>query len=149
MRRSVVVRCPNHDPHRLSRQQRSGPDPGGRPVLSILRLLFTGTINIAAWYSPMSFFFPAGHYWAAWVTIGALVVPIGAKASIIRLAVSRRAPDRAVPAGPGVGRRGFLATVAGAAGVLTLPTVGQTVRPCAGCRCSRRASRRSGPRATR
>lgn len=92
-------------------------------------LLFTGTINIAYWYDPMSFFFTAGHYWAAWTTMGGLVVHVGAKASIIRLALSRRAPDAVVALHPGLGRRGFLATVAGAATVLTVATVGQTVRP--------------------
>lgn len=92
-------------------------------------LLFTGTINIAAWYSPMTFFFTAGHYWAAWLTIGGLIVHIGAKASIARLALSDRAPDAVAPAGSGLGRRGFLATVAATAGVLTVATVGQTIRP--------------------
>ena len=92
-------------------------------------LLFTGTINIAYWYSPMTFFFTAGHYWAAWITIGALVVHIGAKSSITRLALSARAPDAVVPARAGLNRRGFLVTVGATAGVLTLATVGQTFRP--------------------
>ncbi len=92
-------------------------------------LLITGTMNIAYWYDPMSFSFPSGHYWAAWVTIGALIVHIGAKGSITRLAISRRAPDAIVPRGPGLGRRGFLATVAATAGVLTVATIGQTIRP--------------------
>ena len=92
-------------------------------------LLFTGTINIAYWYTPMTFFFTAGHYWAAWVTIGALVIHVCAKISTIRLAVSRAAPDRVVAPTPGLDRRGFLASVATAAGVLTLATAGQTVRP--------------------
>jgi DMSO/TMAO reductase YedYZ molybdopterin-dependent catalytic subunit len=92
-------------------------------------LLFTGTINIAYWYSPMTFFFTSGHYWAAWITIGALIVHLGAKSSITRLALSDRAPDAVVPAGPGLGRRGFLATVGATAGALTLATVGQTIRP--------------------
>ncbi len=60
-------------------------------------LLFTGTINIAYWYSPMTFFFTAGHYWAAWLTIGALIVHVGAKSSITRLALSARAPAAVVP----------------------------------------------------
>ncbi|MGH9165787.1 MAG: molybdopterin-dependent oxidoreductase [Acidimicrobiales bacterium] len=92
-------------------------------------LLFTGTINIAYWYSPMTFFFTAGHYWAAWVTIGALIVHIGAKASITGLALSRHAPDAVVPASAGLNRRSFLATVAGSSAILTLATIGQTVRP--------------------
>ncbi|MDQ3384928.1 MAG: molybdopterin-dependent oxidoreductase [Actinomycetota bacterium] len=92
-------------------------------------LLFTGTINIAYWYSPMTFFFTAGHYWAAWITIGALIVHLGAKSSITRLALSDRAPDAVVPAHAGLNRRGFLAVVGAAAGALTLATVGQTIRP--------------------
>ncbi len=92
-------------------------------------LLFTGTINIAYWYSPMTFFFTAGHYWAAWLTIGALIVHVSAKSSITRLALSARAPDAVVPAGAGLGRRGFLATIAATAGALTLATVGQTIGP--------------------
>lgn len=92
-------------------------------------LLFTGTINIAYWYSPMTFFFTAGHYWAAWITIGALIVHLGAKSSITRLALSDRAPDATVPPHAGLNRRGFLAVVGAAAGALTLATVGQTIRP--------------------
>lgn len=92
-------------------------------------LLFTGTINIAYWYSPMTFFFTAGHYWAAWVTIGALIVHIGAKASITGLALSRRAPDADVPASPGLNRRSFLVTIGASSAVLTLATIGQTFRP--------------------
>jgi hypothetical protein len=80
-------------------------------------LLFTGTINIAYWYSPIKFFFTAGHYWAAWLTIGALIVHISAKSSITRLALSDRAPAAVIPAGAGLGRRGFLATIAATAGV--------------------------------
>ena len=42
-----------------------------------LFMLFTGTANIARWY-PWPFFFPRGHYWGAWITIGALLIHIGA-----------------------------------------------------------------------
>jgi DMSO/TMAO reductase YedYZ molybdopterin-dependent catalytic subunit len=93
-------------------------------------LLFSGLANIALWY-PWQFFFPAAHYWAAWITIGALVVHVGAKSAITAGALRK---DRS-PAGrgaPGTGaltRRGFLATVAAAVGTVTLATVGQTVRP--------------------
>ncbi|MDP9440576.1 MAG: molybdopterin-dependent oxidoreductase, partial [Actinomycetota bacterium] len=61
--------------------------------------------------------------------MGALVVHVGAKASTTRLALSRRAPDRDIAAGAGLGRRGFLGTVAASAAILTVATVGQTVRP--------------------
>src|SRR5439155_11721568 len=42
-------------------------------------MLFSGLLNVAEWY-PWPFFFPAAHYWVAWITIGALIVHIGAKA---------------------------------------------------------------------
>ena len=48
-----------------------------------LFMLFTGTANVERWY-PWRFFFPAGHYWAAWITIGALVMHIGAKLPVVR-----------------------------------------------------------------
>lgn len=101
-------------------------------VAGAVFLLFTGTINVAYWYSPLGFFFTSGHYWAAWIMIGALIVHIGAKTSITRLALSRRAPDAPDPQAeesPGLNRRGFLGTVGATAGVLTIATLGQTVRP--------------------
>lgn len=51
-------------------------------------MLFTGVANIALWY-PWGFFFPAGHYWGAWITVGGLVAHIGAKATLTRRALSR------------------------------------------------------------
>lgn len=94
--------------------------------------LFTGTANIAYWYRPMPFFFTVAHFWSAWITIGALIVHIGAKLTTTRAALARTAA--AAPTGPptrtdGLSRRGFLATVAGASGVLALATVGETLRP--------------------
>ena len=52
-------------------------------VAGSLFLLFTGLANINLWY-PWKFNFPIAHYWAAWTTIGALIVHIGAKWSITR-----------------------------------------------------------------
>ena len=46
-------------------------------------MLFSGVANIDLWY-PLPLFFPSGHYWVAWLTIGALVVHIGAKATTVR-----------------------------------------------------------------
>ncbi|MBV8305100.1 MAG: molybdopterin-dependent oxidoreductase [Acidimicrobiia bacterium] len=103
-------------------------------------LVFSGIANIAQWY-PWRFGFPAAHYWVAWVTVGALLAHLGAKWTIARQALRRpsRRPrlDAADPSlgavgegpHPGLSRRGFLATVFGAAGVLTLSTVGETVTP--------------------
>jgi hypothetical protein len=97
-------------------------------VAGSLFLLFSGTANIERWY-PWKFFFPAGHYWSAWITIGALVVHIGAKLPVVRRVL--RSPVDRTPADPGSGltRRGFLGATAAATGLLTLTTVGQTVGP--------------------
>ena len=51
-------------------------------------MLFSGLANINLWY-PWSFNFPVAHYWVAWITIGALVVHIGAKVSTTRRALRR------------------------------------------------------------
>ncbi len=91
--------------------------------------LFTGTANILRWY-PWRFFFPTGHYWVAWMVMGALVAHIGAKASVTSRAVGHRAAAPRSPRTEGaIGRRGFLAATAGAMGLVTLFTVGQTVAP--------------------
>jgi hypothetical protein len=102
-------------------------------VAGSLFLLFSGVANIALWY-PWQFFFPTAHYWASWITMGALIVHIGAKFPITVNSMRRRPePDVAdlatrEPLGGGVdlSRRGFLAALAAAAGTLTLTTVGQT-----------------------
>src|SRR5262249_26422185 len=95
-------------------------------------LLVTGLANINLWY-PWTFNFRTSHYWVAWITIGALVVHVGAKASITRRALARPSdhPSMATPsvsAGT-LDRRGFLGLIAGASGLLTVLTVGQTVWP--------------------
>jgi DMSO/TMAO reductase YedYZ molybdopterin-dependent catalytic subunit len=101
-------------------------------VAAALFQLVTGLLNISLWYAPMGFFFPAAHYWTAWLAIGALLAHVGVKLPIVRAALgrTRRVGDRARPAG-GLSRRTVLAAVAGAAGVVTVATVGQTVRPLA------------------
>ncbi|MEO7836139.1 MAG: molybdopterin-dependent oxidoreductase [Acidimicrobiales bacterium] len=128
-------------------------------VAGSLFMLFSGVANIARWY-PWKFGFTATHYWVAWITMGAIVAHIGAKASITRDALRKpkpapprnsdpdehdpsadldehdvpTAPDQAEPArvpvaAGGLTRRGFLATTAAASGLLSLVTLGQTVRP--------------------
>lgn len=96
-----------------------------------LFLLFTGAINIARWYSPMPFFFPVAHYWAAWMTMGGLVVHVAAKWTTTRRALLGGAglDPAPSPQTAGLDRRGFLATVFGTAGLLVAVTAGQTVRP--------------------
>ena len=96
-------------------------------VAAALFQLISGTLNIARWYGPMPFFFTAGHYWSAWLAVGVLLVHIGVKLPIIRAALTHAAPERTRPGG--LTRRGLLATAGGAAGVITLGTVGQTVAP--------------------
>jgi DMSO/TMAO reductase YedYZ molybdopterin-dependent catalytic subunit len=98
-----------------------------------LFMLFTGYLNIARWY-PWAFFFPRAHYWVAWVTIGALIVHIAARAHIARRALTRAGETMpasdAMPASevtPRVTRRGLLAWAFGTSAGLVLITAGQTV----------------------
>lgn len=104
-------------------------------------LLVSGTANVARWY-PWGFFFPRAHYWVAWITVGALVIHVGAKAAATRTALvpsggaddpggddrgadatGRGSVGGAVPAD----RRRFLAGVAAASGALVVATAGGTV----------------------
>jgi DMSO/TMAO reductase YedYZ molybdopterin-dependent catalytic subunit len=92
-----------------------------------LFLLFSGTANVARWY-PWGFFFPAGHFWAAWVTVGALVVHVGAKATSSLAALRATPPVGLVRASP-ADRRAFLAGAGAAAGAIVMATAGGTVGP--------------------
>ncbi len=112
-----VVRSVAHGLERLSLV----PLVGGS-----LFLVASGTANLSGWY-PWPFSFPPAHYAAAWVTVGALVVHVAARASTTREALRR--PDPARPASPSLSRRGFLGAVGAAAGLVTVVTVGQTVGP--------------------
>ncbi|MGI8810722.1 MAG: molybdopterin-dependent oxidoreductase [Acidimicrobiales bacterium] len=103
-------------------------------------MAFSGVANIAQWY-PWKFSFTASHYWMAWVTMGAIVAHVGAKWVTARRSLAR--PSRrpaladadpvlgtvAETAGSGLSRRGLLTTVAAASGLLTITTIGQTIRP--------------------
>jgi DMSO/TMAO reductase YedYZ molybdopterin-dependent catalytic subunit len=113
--------------------------------------LATGVANIAYWYSPMPFVFTSAHFYVAWITIGGLVVHISAKITLTRAVVSGRHRERPTPAmadshsqppativavtpviadaPPGLDRRGFLAAVAGGAGVLFATVAGETIAP--------------------
>ncbi|MGH2456283.1 MAG: molybdopterin-dependent oxidoreductase [Acidimicrobiales bacterium] len=95
-----------------------------------LFMLFSGVANIARWY-PWHFNFPATHYWVAWITMGGLVTHIGAKLAVTAEALRRPgAPSDAAPRdGAGLTRRGLLGAAFAASGLLTLVTLGQTVRP--------------------
>lgn len=93
-------------------------------------LLVTGTFNTFHFY-PWGFFFPTGHYWAAWITIGGLVGHIGAKAGVTWAALRHGDPSKGELAGQAShgSRRWFLSSVAVGSGALTVATVGQTWRP--------------------
>ena len=100
-------------------------------IAGALFMLVSGLANVANWY-PWAFFFPRAHYWAAWITIGALVVHIAAKLPITRDAFRRLREERPTEPEEGLSRRGFIGTVAAAVGAVTLATVGQTWKPLRG-----------------
>ena len=94
-------------------------------------MLFSGLANINLWY-PWPFNFPIAHYWVGWITIGALVVHIGAKITTTRAALRRGGADvdaLIVAPANGMTRRQLLATAFGISGLVTLATVGQTYAP--------------------
>ncbi|MEX0755542.1 MAG: molybdopterin-dependent oxidoreductase [Actinomycetota bacterium] len=98
-----------------------------------LFLLFSGFASITRW-QPWSFSFPPVHYAVAWITIGGLVIHVGAKLATTRTALSRSArgdDERSDAVGDGLSRRGFLGAVAGVTAGLTILTIGQTFRPLA------------------
>jgi hypothetical protein len=98
--------------------------------------LWSGVANINQWY-PWPFGFKVSHYWVAWITIGALVVHVVAKWSTTTASLRRRPTTSGDAVGDGADdatevasdRRAFLASVFAASGLLTLFSVGQTVRP--------------------
>lgn len=106
-----------------------------------LFMLFSGVANIARWY-PWRFSFPVTHYWVSWITIGGLVIHVVAKLPVTAGALRRRrrggpagdggttdVRSRREPATDGLTRRGLLGAAFAASGLLTLVTLGQTVRP--------------------
>ena len=95
-------------------------------VAGALFQLTTGLFNVAYWY-PFPFFFPAAHYWTAYIVFGALLIHVaGEWAKVRRL---RDAAQAAEPAG--LSRRGFFVTVAGACGLVAITTAGETFTPLA------------------
>lgn len=96
-------------------------------------MLITGLQNVMYWY-PWGFFFPIGHYWMAWITMGALIAHIGAKASVAT-AVARQGPpddgirDGALDPQGGLTRRTVLTGALAASGVVVAAYAGGTVRP--------------------
>ncbi len=96
-------------------------------------LLMTGLGNVNIW-RPWPFSFRDGHYAAAWVVMGALLIHVAAKGATTLGHLARRpARGGASPApGGGLGRRGFLTAVAGASAMVVILSAGQTVRPLRG-----------------
>ncbi len=95
-------------------------------------LLLTGLGNINIW-RPWPFGFRDGHYAAAWVVMGGLVIHVAAKGASTWGHLAERPRLRAPPGGRaasgGLDRRGFLTAVAGASGLVALLSAGQTVGP--------------------
>ncbi|MEU4157238.1 molybdopterin-dependent oxidoreductase [Actinoplanes sp. NPDC026670] len=98
-------------------------------VAAALFQVVGGILNVSRWYAPMPFFFTAAHYWVGWLAVGALLVHIGVQLPIVRAALARPEPE---PGPDGLTRRGLLGAVATAAGLITVVTAGQTVRPLSG-----------------
>jgi DMSO/TMAO reductase YedYZ molybdopterin-dependent catalytic subunit len=84
-----------------------------------------GVANINQWY-PWPFGFKVSHYWVAWITIGGLIVHVVAKWASTAGALRRPPAARDAAA---TDRRSFRYGVFATSGLLTLFTVGQTVRP--------------------
>mgnify|MGYP001223995767 CR=1 FL=1 len=88
-----------------------------------------GLVNTVQWY-PWPFSFRQVHWALAWVVAGSLLVHLAVKAPVIAAHVSRRASAvRHEPPQRSRDRRSLLAGVGAAVGVLTVATVGQTLRP--------------------
>ena len=98
-------------------------------VAGALFQLWTGLADIDLWY-PLPAFFPTVHYWTAWITMGALVVHIGAKITTTRAALARTgAADATPPPADPVARRRFLTAVGATSGLLVVTVAGQTIAP--------------------
>ncbi len=116
--RRPAVRGPVHAMERLA----IVPLVGGS-----LFLLVTGAANIARWY-PWQFFFPVGHWWAAWLVLGATMIHLAFKVPVVRRALMEPAATGGPVPQPGeLTRRALFGAVGGAAALVTLTTVGQTV----------------------
>jgi DMSO/TMAO reductase YedYZ molybdopterin-dependent catalytic subunit len=92
-----------------------------------LFLLVTGVTEIDYWY-PYRFFFKTAHFWAAWITFGALVIHVGATATVTASGLRDRQATAPVTQ-EGLDRRRLLLAVAAAGGAIALTTVGSAVTP--------------------
>ncbi|MFF0338185.1 molybdopterin-dependent oxidoreductase [Kribbella sp. NPDC004875] len=90
--------------------------------------LFIGFLNTLQWY-PWPFPFRQTHYALAWIIVGALLVHLAVKLPLIRENWRRTpelAPESLPPATTGLTRRGLFRTVAGAATLVGITSVGQS-----------------------
>ncbi|TDW19107.1 molybdopterin-dependent oxidoreductase [Kribbella kalugense] len=93
--------------------------------------LFIGFLNTLQWY-PWPFPFKETHYALAWIIVGALFVHLAVKLPLIRANWRRTSADRTAPAESlppaitGLTRRGLFRTVAGAATLVGITSVGQS-----------------------
>lgn len=98
--------------------------------------LFIGFLNTLQWY-PWPFPFKETHYALAWIIIGALLVHLAVKLPLItanwrrtpadRTPTPEAEPDSLPPAITGLSRRTLFRTVAGAATLVGITSVGQSV----------------------
>src|SRR5207245_1763245 len=95
-------------------------------------------------------------HWIGWLAVGALLVHLAVKLPVVRSALAR--PESTVDGpgstvdvrrstvdGRGLTRRGLLTAVGATAGLVTVATVGQTVRPLAGLSVLGPRDPRTGP----
>jgi DMSO/TMAO reductase YedYZ molybdopterin-dependent catalytic subunit len=102
-------------------------------VASTIFQFATGITNAQLYY-PWHFKFVTAHYYGAWVMVAAVVLHLGLKWPAIRAGLRTRRDVLAVaddlrspdPAPETISRRGFLAAVAGASGLLLVSTAGQS-----------------------
>lgn len=96
-------------------------------VAGSIFLLVTGVTDIDYWY-PYQFFFRTAHFWTAWITVGALVVHVGATFTVAAGALrDQAAPSVTTAQRPD--RRRFLLAVGAASAAVALTTVGSAVTP--------------------
>lgn len=101
-------------------------------VAAAIFQLATGLANSAQWY-PWAFSFRATHYAVAWIAVGALLVHVAVKLSVIsralRIDLDDTGQDRpgAGASSGGLTRRGLLRTTWVASGLAVLTTAGASV----------------------
>lgn len=114
-------------------------------VAAALFQLVTGVLNVGHWYEPMPFFFTVAHYWTAWLVAGALLVHLAVRLPAVRRALGSTLSSTVDDARGGLTRRGLLRATGLTAGLVTVATVGQTVRPLAGVSALAPRDPRVGP----